>query len=93
MGVSMKRISYLFFLLFAGLAWADVRFDNSAEAPWSIDAEMDFEGDSVLRTGSIFDGVSTSITLTFTDVSSVELYIKTEASCISVGRRRLDFGE
>ena len=76
MGVSMKRISYLFFLLFAGLAWADVRFDNSAEAPWSIDAEMDFEGDSVLRTGSIADGGSTSITLTFTDVSSVEFYIK-----------------
>ena len=75
----MKRITFLFFLLFSGFAWADVRFDNSAEAPWSIDAEMDFEGDFVLRTGSISDGGSTSVTLTFTDVSFVEFYIKTSS--------------
>ena len=69
--------------------------DNNAQ--WILDSNVtyvDQTGNDVptLRTGSISDSGSTSVTLTFSDVRSVEFYIKTssEGGC---DRLIVDFGD
>ena len=59
---------------------------------WSLDEHVTYNDLSSLRTSSIIDDESTSVTLTFTDVSSTEFYIRTstESSC---DRLIIDFGD
>lgn len=81
----MKQIfkCTLVFALFATEAMASVSIDDSNVNKWSMDANMTYNGASVLRTGSISDSETTTVTLTFSDVSSVDIYVRTstEAYC------------
>ena len=56
--------------------------DNNAQ--WILDSNVTYvdqtgNEEPTLRTGSISDYGSTSVTLTFSDVSSIEFYIKTSS--------------
>ena len=85
----------LFSLIIGGILlplYSAVSIQQPEDNQWSLDENVTYNDLSSLRTSSITDDESTSVTLTFTDVSSTEFYIRTstESSC---DRLVIDFGD
>ena len=57
--------------------YASVTMEKVDDVPWKIDSDVTYYGAETLKTGSVSDGESTSVVLTFADVSTVELFVKT----------------
>jgi hypothetical protein len=69
-----------------------VEITNDSEDLWKFDNDMLYNDVPCLRTPVISDNDFTSVTLTFTDVSSVEFYVKSssESGC---DKLTVDFGD
>ena len=74
----MKKLGLFALLLccFRALQ-ASPAFIQDELAPWSLDSNVTYNDVATLRTGAISDEGTTSVTLTFKDVSSVQYYIRT----------------
>ena len=78
MGCAMKKWILLVVLCIIGSPiYASVTMEKVDDVPWKIDSDVTYYGAETLKTGSITDGESTSVVLTFPDVDGVELFIKT----------------
>ena len=78
-----KCVLTVAFALFATATMASVSLEYSDAVGWSLDASTTYNDEATLRTGSIADGETTSVTLTFSDTAAVEFYVRTstEANC------------
>ena len=63
--------------------YSAVSIQQPIDSPWQLDEYTIYNDSAALRTTAISDDQSTSVTLIFTDVSSVEFFIRTstESSC------------
>lgn len=57
--------------------YASVTMESVGDIPWVFDSNVTYNGFESLKAGSITDGESTSVVLSFTDVDTVELFVKT----------------
>ena len=84
MGWLMKKWIILALLCIIGNSIsAAVTMEKVDDVPWLIDSNVTYNELGTLKTGRITDGESTSVVLTFTDIDSIELFVKTstEAGC------------
>ena len=80
----MKKLWFLMLLVnLCGPVFANPVIVQDCLAPWILDSNVTYNDVATLRTGAIFDDETTSVTLTFKDVSTVEFYIRasSEGGC------------
>ena len=86
----------LFALLLIGLLmplYSAVSIQQSIDSPWQVDENTTYNDSGVLKTGTISDDKSTSVTLTFSDVSSVAFFIRTSTEGGGCDRLIVEFGD
>ena len=78
-----KWIMLVVLCIIGNLVHASVTIEKGDDVSWVIDSNVTYNGLGTLKTGSITDGESTSVVLTFTDTDFIELFVKTstEAGC------------
>ena len=86
------RLLFMCLILSLRLMAMAVEVTNDSEDLWKFDNDMLYNDVPCLRTPVISDNDFTSVTLTFTDVSSVEFYVKSssESGC---DKLTVDFGD
>ena len=87
----MRLLFLCLSLSICAMSWA-IEITQASENAWKLDNNVTYNNVATLRTGSISDNESTSVTLTFSDVSSVEFVFRasTEGGC---DKLIADFGD
>ncbi|MBO5880808.1 MAG: hypothetical protein J6Q57_04100, partial [Paraprevotella sp.] len=87
-----KWIGLVASIFIFGQLSASVILNNAEGTPWFFDEDVSYNDVATLRSGDISDNESSSVTLTFSDVSCVEFYIKVSSES-GYDKLIVDFGD